>query len=261
MKNIDTVAKRALENWYASYLADHDRRYAKKRKPDILELSVTRAKSIGHELYIFTNHTLDRHIVTELRGYPLAHMVCDTSQYDLSTNKKSYYVVQGATYPADCFTRRELGHSIPKKHWDKVRYLPVVPLENRLAYHDRDHAIYLYYKVARAIIRFSGEVTRTIEGKKWSCAMIADDTYIVIAPEVQRVHDESNESVNDGPRMVNEWNVYLSRDRDDDVERKESVKKNPHRDGFVKLSHKGRVTSRIRKDKIRAIPLSDCVVK
>ena len=170
MKNQTKVAELAVHNWYATYSQYCDK-FGKKTEFELEELDIVGTKSKGRDLYIFTSATLDRHIVTELRGYTL----------------------DGILYPAECYTRRELGHSIPESQWHLVKYKPVVALENRLAYHAKNHEISEYYRISRAIIRFAGSVTRVLDGKSYTVTPICKDTYLVISPEVVQINDEISE--------------------------------------------------------------------
>jgi hypothetical protein len=172
MKNQTRIAELVLNNWYVSY-AEYCDKFGHRLEVEADELDVISTKSKGRDLFIFTNQTLSRHIVTELRGYMLDNVL----------------------FPAECYTKRELGHSIPKKEWHKVIYTPVVSLENRLGYHEKNHEVYQYYRIARAIIKYSGQVTRILDGKAWTCAKIADETYLVISPEIVQMNDELSESI------------------------------------------------------------------
>ena len=252
MKNSTVIAQNVLAR-YCEEHASYCERFHKRN--DIKELELDYPKSKGHELYIFTKQTLSRHIVTELRGYKLERSECDGAQYVNSDKKR--YVIESALYPADCFTRRELGHSIPVAKWKNVTYLPVVPLENRLAYHERNRQIYEYYKVVRAIIRYSGKVTRIIEGKSWDCARLDNNTYLVLCPEEQFINDEISESLHDGMKNFDEfYAVYMSQDKTPHEKRAQLVSKAEYdkRPRLVKRTH-------IRPNRIEQVPFSKCVVR
>lgn len=260
MKNTTVIAQKVLDR----YCQEHDS-YCERfnKRNDIGELELDTPKSKGHELYVFTKQTLARHIVTELRGYELKTTVGDASQYEKSHVKSKNYLVVGGLYPAECFTRRELGHSIPKKQWDGVKYLPVVPLENRLAYHDRNRAIYEYYKVARAIIRYSGKVTRIIDGQEWLCARLDKDTYLVISVPDQLINDELSESISQDwlSKPVDEFYAVLFEHH------KTGHKREPKADLCTKdeyrkhvLTHKVTRTGHIRPNRTEQVPFEKCVV-
>jgi hypothetical protein len=192
MKNQTRIAEIALNNWHVAY-AEYCDKFGHRLEVEADELDVVSTKSKGQDLFIFTNQTLSRHNVTELRGYCLDRTESDGRQYVKSDQKG--YVIERALYPDGCYTRRELGHSISKSEWKNVTYKPVVHLENRLAYHAKNHAVYQYYRVARAIIKYSGQVTRILDGKEWTCAKISDDIYLVLSPDIFQINDELSESI------------------------------------------------------------------
>jgi hypothetical protein len=216
--NKELIATRALHNWFITYSEHVGQNKANAINESDLVVVDVKCKGT-REIYITVAATITRHVVSELRGYCLEHVESAGEQY-VKSDKKSY-VLERALYPADCYTRRELGHSISENEWKDVKYKPVVSLENRLAYHARDKQIHEYYRFARAIVRYSGQVTRIINGREMLCALIGDDTYVIISPAIVKITDEISEKfspefcgsvLNDGIDLESDYSALNKRE-------------------------------------------------